>query len=205
MSEIAKVTFYDYKRFEKFTLNCRRANILVGPNNSGKSSLLDSFRILFGALRFARRLRPKLVITANGEAWGYEIPDSSIPVSTAYVARNFGETAKIEFQHKNGLKLAIDLDADRATRLYLDGAYRHANTGKAYFSQFPIDLVVVPTLSPLEQEERRVSPETLEKNRISRLSSRVFRQIWYSATREEFDTLIVVGRRNMAGHHFDEA
>ncbi|WP_245472189.1 ATP-dependent nuclease [Rhizobium jaguaris] len=52
---------------------------------------------------------------------------------------------------------------------------------------FPLDIVVVPTLSPLEQNEELVNPETVERNRYSRLASRNFRNFWLNRTSKEFE------------------
>ena len=46
-----RVVFKRFKAFESFTLNLRHFNIMVGPNNAGKSTILAAFRILAAGLR----------------------------------------------------------------------------------------------------------------------------------------------------------
>jgi ABC-type polysaccharide/polyol phosphate transport system ATPase subunit len=56
LAEIHQFTKVEFKRFKalnNFTLNLRHFNILVGPNNAGKSTVLAAFRILAAALRKA--------------------------------------------------------------------------------------------------------------------------------------------------------
>nr|WP_311272277.1 MULTISPECIES: AAA family ATPase [unclassified Rhizobium] len=48
-------------------------------------------------------------------------------------------------------------------------------------------LVIVPTLSPLEQNEELVLEETVERNRYGRLASRNFRNFWLHRSKEEFE------------------
>ena len=48
-----RVDFNRFKAFETFTLHLRHFNILVGPNNAGKSTILTAFRILAAAMRKA--------------------------------------------------------------------------------------------------------------------------------------------------------
>jgi predicted ATPase len=38
--------FRNFKSLKDFTVPLKRVNILVGPNNAGKSSVLDAFRAL---------------------------------------------------------------------------------------------------------------------------------------------------------------
>ena len=57
MSRIKSIEFFDYKTFSRFTVSAKARNILVGPNNAGKSTVLDAFRISFDALRYAGRKR----------------------------------------------------------------------------------------------------------------------------------------------------
>jgi predicted ATPase len=58
--QFTRVDFHHFKAFERFTLNLRRFNILVGPNNTGKSTILAAFRILAAALRKATSRRAEI-------------------------------------------------------------------------------------------------------------------------------------------------
>lgn len=188
MSTLKRIEFLRYKRLERFTLSCSQANILVGPNNAGKSSILDAMRIVSGVQRHARRLRPKLIRTRAREAWGYEVPDNAIPVNIANVVHNYGdEDAVIDFVHENRRTLTIEMHPTRITRAYIDNPGKLTSTGKAYFSGFPLEPIIVPTLSPFEVEEEYVTDETVDRNRGGRLASRHFRNTWYRSTPEEFD------------------
>jgi predicted ATPase len=107
-SPLRQITLRNFKRFERFTLACTNANVLVGPNNAGKSTILDAFRILYGAKRYASRLRPTLVRAGNQEVWGYKMPDTSIPVNIANIASNYADDdAELIFTHTNGARLHI--------------------------------------------------------------------------------------------------
>jgi predicted ATPase len=54
MAHFVQVRFKNYKAFADFTVNLREFNVLVGPNNAGKSTVLGAFRILSEGLRRAR-------------------------------------------------------------------------------------------------------------------------------------------------------
>ena len=52
---------------------------------------------------------------------------------------------------------------------------------------FPITIINIPTLSPLEAEEPLVAESTENRNITMRLASRVFRNFWRRQSKDEFD------------------
>jgi predicted ATP-dependent endonuclease of OLD family len=52
---IERVQLVRYKGFEDFDLRIGRQAVLVAPNNSGKTTLIQSLRLASGLVRFARR------------------------------------------------------------------------------------------------------------------------------------------------------
>lgn len=159
---LRQIRVKNFKRFDEFTMTCSQANVLVGPNNSGKSTLLDALRVLYGALRYARRLKPKLINTDDGEVWGYSIPHTSIPIDLTNVTEDCNvSNAEIDFTHDNGTHLHILLHPSHHTQLYIPSISYTVNNGRKYFANFPIDIVIVPTLSPFETAEPYVLDETV--------------------------------------------
>ncbi len=59
---ITHVKFYRYKTFHKYSLTLNYFNVLVGPNNAGKSTILGAFRILSEAMRKARSRKPTVIL-----------------------------------------------------------------------------------------------------------------------------------------------
>jgi len=51
---ITSVRFRNFKAFKDFSVSLDHMNILVGPNNSGKSTIIGAFRALDAGLRKAR-------------------------------------------------------------------------------------------------------------------------------------------------------
>jgi ABC-type transport system involved in cytochrome c biogenesis ATPase subunit len=55
---IERVRLLRYKGFEDFDLRLGRHAVLVGPNNAGKTTLVQSLRLAASLVRFARRRNP---------------------------------------------------------------------------------------------------------------------------------------------------
>lgn len=73
LHQFVKVEFHRFKVLGTFTLNLRHFNILVGPNNDGKSKVLAAFRIFATALRKANARCPEVVRGTLGDTFGYAI------------------------------------------------------------------------------------------------------------------------------------
>lgn len=184
---IASIRFRNYKRLKNFSFRTQRGNIFVGPNNSGKSSILDAFRLLDACLRYTQNKRLQLLDTPLGFFDGYEIPESACPFHLANVVTNYAdEDACIEFDHENGATAHIRLANDRTIRFFIDAGGRRFSTSNKFRGAFPVELVIVPTLSPLESEEPFIQPETVRRNRSTRLAARNFRNIWHLESSTQF-------------------
>lgn len=179
----------NYKKFPKFRVSLRSGNVLVGPNNAGKSSVLDAFRLLEACRRSFRRRRPiPINVDGQGVFYGHEVPDSALPFRLENITHNYSsEDAVVLFGHENGAKLVMRLHPERATRIYLDNTSGGApNTPAKFAKAFPLEMKIVPTLAPFEVEERYVRDETVQKNDGTRLAARVFRNIWLRKSPKDF-------------------
>lgn len=61
------VKFKNFKALKHFSVSLREFNVLVGPNNSGKSTILGAFRILAEGIRKASSREPELIIGPDGD------------------------------------------------------------------------------------------------------------------------------------------
>jgi len=189
MSKVRSIEFRDYKSFSRFILSARERNVLVGPNNAGKSTALDAFRIAFDALRIASR---RNAVLKSHDPFGvcstWMIPVSAIQNDLRACIHNFGDgPAQIAIKLENGNSFVISIPSDGDLECFLVTDIAGRKNTKFLRERFPLNLVVVPTLSPLEQNEELVLRETVERNRYGRLASRNFRNFWLHRTNEEFD------------------
>src|SRR5258707_8034003 len=97
--QFVRVDFVRFKAFDRFTLNLRHFNILVGPNNAGKSTILAAFRILAAAMRRASTRSPEIVRGPLGLAPGHKIDLSAVSVAEENIFYNYddSEPASVRF------------------------------------------------------------------------------------------------------------
>lgn len=186
---IKSLEFFDFKTYPHFGISARQRNVLVGPNNIGKSTALDALRIAFDVLRFANRRKPELKSQgSDGVCPTYMVPPTVIQTDLRYCVHNFEDgPARIHLKISNGAILKMNIPPDGDVECYLVSDVRVQRSAGVLKRAFPLDIVVVPTLSPLEQNEELVTEETVERNRFGRLASRSFRTFWYRQTDSEFE------------------
>ena len=196
--KIRSIHLKNFKQFENYSVSCRDVNILTGPNNAGKSSILDALRICKDVVRFASRKNPEMVSQPMmGVCATYSLDDSIIGINTENIVQDYGDDdAEITIKIDNGNTLVIKLHPARRTIAYIKVTGHIPRTSTQFKSAFPLNIIVVPTLSPFEAREKWVSEDTTRTNEGNRLSSRSFRNIWLrkdTSDLQEFNTLIQKG------------
>ena len=153
---ITSIRFRNYKAFEVFSVSLSAFNVLVGPNNAGKSTVLGAIRILAEGIRRARTRIPEMIDGPKGhQVKAYPIALEGLPVSTENVFHDYNdaEPATVEFRLSNGGVLSLFFPEQRQCYLVADGNWpvRSPSDFKRHFN---LDIGFVPTLGPVDHNER---------------------------------------------------
>lgn len=179
---LSSIHFSNFKALTNFSISLKSFNVLTGPNNNGKSTILDGIRVLQAAHRFASRYNPKLIDSPYGSAqFGYEIPASSIPITLENIQTNFDTLVPsvIKYRFTGSKILSIYFHPEHPIYLFFETPNRSPRTAGAFRTEFPINIAVVPTLGPLEIEEELLDSDYVKRAYGSRRSPRMFRSYWY--------------------------
>lgn len=175
------VRFRNFKSLKDYTVHLRAMNVLVGPNNAGKSTILDAFRAMAAAHRYACR-RVQSPLSVNGTAIvGYDIPMSNFPISLANIHSDYHSDIEtsVTFTLENGNKLLLTFyENARCVLTILEARQRTATTAQ-FRKNFPISIYPFPTLGPLEEEEELLTDEYVRQSEDTRRAHRMFRNIWH--------------------------
>jgi energy-coupling factor transporter ATP-binding protein EcfA2 len=164
-----------------YTVSLSDVNVLVGPNNSGKSTILSALRLLEVALRRAKSKNADRVRLADGTfGYGHHIPTNHLSVSLENVATDYNsEDSRIEFRLSNRNKLILHFPNEGGCILYWEVLGPSVTTAGGFRSAFPITVQVVPVLGPLEHNEPYVSEDTVRESLNTHRASRHFRNYWH--------------------------
>ena len=175
-ASIASVQFRNFKALENFSISLDRMNILVGPNNSGKSTVIGAFRVLAMGLRRAASRNPEPIGTRR-----YRIPRASLPITMENAQTDYEDVeATVTFRLSNGNSLKLSFQAgEEDCMMYPITAGGETVTRARFNRLFPISLLVIPVLGPLENRETIVRQQTVDENLVTHRASRHFRNYWH--------------------------
>jgi energy-coupling factor transporter ATP-binding protein EcfA2 len=155
-------------------------NILVGPNNNGKSTAIGALRALRVAMSKAGRVKPESTEGPLGRTLGWPIPEASLPISLENVHTDYLDTdSEVDFRFSNGSHLKLFFPGDGGCTLYAETVGKEIRTPSSFKEAFPFEIVAVPVLGPVEHEEDVVTEETVQRELSSHRASRHFRNYWF--------------------------
>jgi predicted ATP-dependent endonuclease of OLD family len=193
---ISHVLFKNYKALSYFSFALQQMNILVGPNNCGKSTIIGAFRILDIAIR---RARAKKAEYYDG-IYGHKLSAEVIPISLENVHTNYSEddtTITFYLNNKNKLILNFLRNGNCIFSAESD-KYGIIKTPSKFNTEFPISLTVVPVLGPVEHEEEQKTLDTIKKGLSTHRASLHFRNYWIYFP-EDFDNFSKLIKKTWRG------
>lgn len=181
LHQFVRVEFHRFKAFKAYTLDLRNFNVLVGPNNAGKSTILAAFRMLAHAMRRAESRKAVPMHGPNGLTHGHDIDLSQISVADENLFYNYDddEPAWVRFQLSSGNALILYFPEHGVCRLFPDAQGRACLSPTTFKTNFPCPIGFVPILGPVEQSEELNERETARRALFNYRAARNFRNTWY--------------------------
>ncbi len=176
-----RVIFQRFKAFESFVLDIKHFNLLVGPNNSGKSTILMAFRILEAGLRTAYTRKSQLLDGPDGPTPGYIIDLSALSVAEENLFFNYDDSqaATVTFRLSNEMELVLFFPEPRVAYLLPNSGGFPIHSTTRFKSLFNCRIGFVPILGPVEQVEPLYGREAARLALFNYRAARNFRNIWY--------------------------
>ncbi|MDP3282208.1 MAG: AAA family ATPase [Nitrosomonas sp.] len=176
-----KVTFKNYKALKNFSVTLSEFNVLVGPNNAGKSTIVGAFRILSEGLRKAASKKPQLISISGVHHRGYKVPLDGLPIATENIFTNYddSEPAVIEFNLSSGNNLKLVFPENDICYLICEPKSKPVTTPTEFRKLYNATVGFVPVLGPVEHNEPLFQKEAARLALLSHKASRNFRNIWF--------------------------
>lgn len=190
MQHITSIKYTNYKCFSQFTVSLNDFNILVGPNNAGKSTVFGSLKILAEGIRKAKARKPSIIKSPKGlNVWGYQIDLTQVPVATENVFHNYYEDtpAVIRFRLSDGSHLQVFFPTREECYMNYESEKKEITTVAEFKREVQLEIGYVPILGPVEHTEKLYQKEAARLALQSHTASRNFRNIWFHYS-EDFDS-----------------
>ena len=121
----------------------------------------------------------------DGPVRGYHISTSKLPITAGNVHTDLKDTSTtISFEFQNSTSLVLYFPSDGGCILYAKNCNRTPTS--TFKSAFPLVVDHVPTLGPLDEEERVVESATVKRGLNTHRASSHFRNYWYQNP-DDFD------------------
>lgn len=182
MQHITSIRFKNYKSFSQFSISLNEFNILVGPNNAGKSTVIGALKILSEGIRKAKSKKPEYIYNPEGlQVLGYKIDLTQVPVAIENVFHNYDEDspATIRFRLSSGDYLQIFFLKRGECFMNYESEKITIRSPKEFKELVGVEIGYVPILGPVDHKERLYQKEAARLALISHTASRNFRNIWY--------------------------
>jgi energy-coupling factor transporter ATP-binding protein EcfA2 len=191
---ITSIRFTRYKAFESFQVSLNDFNVLVGPNNAGKSTIIGSFRILAEGVRRARARKLEPIQLDGVGGWGYRISIGDLPIASENLFYGYDDSrpAEVVFRLSNGNQLKLHFPEQGTCYLIPESEHVIPRTTAQFKAHFDVEVGFVPILGPVEQHERLYEKEAARLALLAPNAARNFRNIWYHYPEqfEEFRALV---------------
>ena len=191
---IKRLRLTRYKAFEQFDASFRSGmNVLVGPNNAGKSTLIAILRLCSILFRNAQRVNPSISIADKGRnVIGHPLASARLRELPGYTDENVhyefrSEEARVEATSHSGSSLIIVWPADSDPYYYVDIKPGMNARNRGQVTSCAPTFGVVPGLTPIEDQEEVLTPQYVERSFGSRLTSRHFRNYLYHLQQSDED------------------
>jgi len=181
MESIKNIKFLNYKALAEFSISLKDENILIGPNNCGKSTIIGAFRLLDLGFKKARNKKADIIQRIDESyAYGFKLDESDASISLENVSTDYNKRpSSITFTLTNGNKLILYFPSRNECIFTWESIGPSIDRPLKFKNAFPLDIQVVPVLGPFEHEETILTQDTIKKGISSHRSSRHFRNYWY--------------------------
>lgn len=176
---IISMHIVNFKAFKDFTLNLEDMNILIGSNNSGKTTVLSGLRLLSVALEEGNKKKPTYKKFEN-KTQVYTIPKTKLPIPLENIQNDYNDkdNSYIEFIFENRAVLTLHFPEKDICCFTTDIDGYEVKSAAKFKEYFPSHVIQIPILGPLEDMERKLKVETILNGIGTQRASRHFRNYW---------------------------
>ena len=182
---IKQLKIKNFRCFKNSLITFKELSVLVGKNNSGKSTIIEALRIIsiitnrYKNLKYTKSPSWTSIQT---ESFGVSPSINNLDISPNNIFHLYGEPPallEVKFENKMRIETYIGEDADVFAIIYDQDNKEVSTKRRANSIDLPI-INILPQISPLLREEKIIKFETVQSNLLTKLSSRNFRnQIRY--------------------------
>ena len=167
-----------FRCFKDYTIEFDKFNIIVGKNDAGKSTIIDTLKLISNARRYASYR-------------DFYLEERDIPFSAINLQHNYTEEDVI-INSKFSDKTRIQITFPKHERPNVQYYKESMPIAQRFRQSFKHSIGIIPPVGTFEEYEKLGDSKYLSSVLISHLTPRHFRNIWYYFNEEfeEFQAII---------------
>lgn len=178
---LKKVHLKNYRCFENSEISFRDISIIVGRNNAGKSTIVEALRLLSAVAQKFKRAQydsPPHILELPAVTKGIKVNINYLNIDLRSVVNQYredeGKFAEIEAMFSNNVNIHIYLTS-QIFFATIEVNKQLIRSRAAAIKAPDIQLFIMPQIGLIREDERKLSPDTVNAHMSTRLSSRHFR------------------------------
>lgn len=175
-----KIKIQNYRCYDNHEIDFKKLSIIVGKNNAGKSTLVESLRLVSIAIS-----RFQSVVYHNPPSWtelpirakGINLSFDSLGLNTENIFHKYGNPPSIitaTFSNRQEVTIYIGQDAEVFCTLVDSNGDYISTRGQATKLEI-VQVSILPQISPLRREEKVLNKDYVRQNISTDLASIHFR------------------------------
>lgn len=165
---LKRLKLKNFRCFEDYEIEFDKFNVIVGKNNTGKSTLIDALKLVSNVRRYASYRK------------NLELETRDMPFSQTNLRYNYVDTDSIiysKFSDNTEIEVLFPIDGRPHAKLFKDGAdISNKTLIKKYFEN---SVGIIPPIGVFEEIEKLGDEKYIHSIMVSHLTQRHFRNIWY--------------------------
>ena len=165
---LKKLKLKNFRCFEDYEIEFDKFNVIVGKNNTGKSTLIDALKLVSNVRRYASYRK------------NLELEPRDIPFSLTNLRYNYIDTDSTiysKFSDNTEIEVKFPIDGRPYANLFKDDtSISNKTLIKMYFED---SVGIIPPIGVFEESENLGDEKYIRSILVSHLTQRHFRNIWH--------------------------
>lgn len=200
---IKNIHLENYRCFKNTTIQFKDISVIVGKNNAGKSSLIEALRMVALSVRkcahtmykdlpkeFGRPIREK----------GFRLDVEKLKIDLRGIVYRYEDAnAKIQVEFENGIKICIYANKSYVYAVLFDKEGKCIRSREKARKSVDFTVSILPQIGLIKENEKRLTTETVDRDRDTYLSSRHFRNEVYNYKQKYWEEFVELTQETWKG------
>lgn len=200
---IKRIHLENYRCYENNSIQFKDLSVVVGKNNAGKSSLIEALRMVALSVRkcthtMYRELPKEFNRPIRERGFRLEVEKLKIDLR-GVVFRYEDAIARIEADFENGVKICIYANKFYAFAELFDDTGKCIGNAEKARKIIDFTVSILPQIGLIKENEKRLTTETVNRDKDTYLSSRHFRNEVYNYKSEYWQEFIELAQDTWKG------